>query len=89
MKTMSPTQTLWTLHYKFPPPVSPRVFTVLQVTHLAGGEDGKPREGWVISVPVDVSENAELKAQEEKGARGRYASVERVKERDDGVVEWA
>lgn len=68
--------------------MSPRVFTVLQVTHLAGGDPGTPREGWIISVPVDVSENAELKAKEEKGARGRYVSVERVKEGKDGMVEW-
>lgn len=89
LQTISPNQTLWTLHYKFPPPVSPRVFTVLQVTHLAGGDDGKPREGWIISVPVNVSENADMKAKEEKGARGRYVSVERVKEGKDGILEWA
>jgi hypothetical protein len=64
------------------------VFTVLQVTHLAGGVEGMPREGWIISVPVDVSENPELKAKEEKGARGRYVSIERLKEGMDGRVEW-
>lgn len=89
LENISPNQTLWTLHYKFPPPVSPRVFTVLQVTHVEGGDQGTPREGWIISVPVDVSGNAELKAKEEKGARGRYVSVERVKEGKDGIVEWS
>lgn len=89
LKTVSPTQSIWTLQYKFPPPVSPRVFTVLQVIHVAGGDEGKPREGWIISVPIDVSEDAEMKAKEEKGARGRYVSVERLRERMDGEVEWA
>ncbi|KAF8519474.1 hypothetical protein BU17DRAFT_65883 [Hysterangium stoloniferum] len=88
VKTISPTQSIWTMHYKFPPPISPRVFTVLQVTHLTGGENGIPREGCIISVPVDLSEDAELKAKEEKGARGRYTSVEQLKEDDSGVVKW-
>lgn len=30
IKRISPTQSVWTLYYQFPPPVSPRVFTVVQ-----------------------------------------------------------
>lgn len=65
------------------------MFTVLQVTHVAGGEEGKPREGWIISVPVDVTQDAHLKEKEEKGVKGRYVSVERLREGKDGKVEWA
>ncbi|KAF8586551.1 hypothetical protein K439DRAFT_1408716 [Ramaria rubella] len=89
LKTISPTEMIWTLYYKFPPPISPRVFTALQVTHLEGGDDGKPREGWIVSLPVDVSEDADMKSKEEKGVRGKYVSVERIKEGKEGIVEWA
>lgn len=34
VKRISETQSIWTLYYTFPPPVSPRVFTVLQTVHL-------------------------------------------------------
>lgn len=88
LATISPTQSIWTLHYTFPPPVSPRIFTVLQAVHVTGGEHGLPREAWIISVPVDVSEDAEMKSKEAKGVRGRYASVEVLKEKEDGTVEW-
>ncbi|KIJ35814.1 hypothetical protein M422DRAFT_98079, partial [Sphaerobolus stellatus SS14] len=60
LKQISPTQSIWTLHYHLIPPVSDRIFTVLQATHLEGGEHGTPREGWVISAPVDVSGDAEM-----------------------------
>lgn len=88
LKSVSPTQSIWTLHYTFPPPVTPRTFTVLQVIHISGGDLGSPREGWIISVPVDVSEDAEMKSKEVKGTRGRYASVEYLKEAENGTVEW-
>jgi len=88
LKTVSPMQSVWTLYYTFTPPVSPRVFTVSQTIHIRGGEHGSPREGWIISVPVDVSEDAEMKAKEMKGTRGRYTSVELIKERQDGTLEW-
>ncbi|GJJ12590.1 hypothetical protein Clacol_006833 [Clathrus columnatus] len=88
LKTVSPMQSIWTLYYTFSPPVTPRTFTVLQTVHITGGEHGSPREGWIISVPVDVSEDTEMKAKEAKGTRGRYASVELVKEGQDGTLEW-
>lgn len=44
VKKISPTQSIWTLYYTFPPPVSPRVFTVLQVTDL---DESTPKTGHV------------------------------------------
>jgi len=89
LRTISPTQSIWSLYYKLTPPVSNRVFTVLQTVHLEGGENGTPREGWIISIPVDVSEDPEMKAKEEKSVKGRYCSVELIKESKDGLVEWS
>ncbi|THH30364.1 hypothetical protein EUX98_g3834 [Antrodiella citrinella] len=42
VKDISPTQSIWTLYYTFPPPISPRVFTVLQTMHL---DQNSPRTG--------------------------------------------
>lgn len=42
VKEISSTQNIWTLYYKFPPPVSPRVFTELQITRLS---ESSPRTG--------------------------------------------
>ncbi|EIN07161.1 hypothetical protein PUNSTDRAFT_104692 [Punctularia strigosozonata HHB-11173 SS5] len=85
VKEISPNMIVWTLYYTFPPPVSPRVFTVVQITHL---ESTSPRSGWIISLPVDLSSEPELAKLEEKGVKGRYVSVERILELPDGKVEW-
>lgn len=37
---------------------------------------------------MDLSEDAELAKLEEKGVKGRYVSVELLKELDNGKVEW-
>jgi len=84
VKQISPNQSVWTLYYTFSPPISPRVFTVLQTTHL----DAENREGWVVSLPIDLSTDPDLAKIEEQGARGRYTSVERLKELPNGMVEW-
>ncbi|KAG8217565.1 hypothetical protein J3R82DRAFT_5716 [Butyriboletus roseoflavus] len=42
VKRISETQTIWTLYYTFPPPISPRVFTVLQTVHLV---ESAPKSG--------------------------------------------
>ena len=42
IKRISPTQSVWTLYYHFPPPVSPRVFTVVQTTWVS---ETAPRTG--------------------------------------------
>ncbi|KAH7906372.1 hypothetical protein BJ138DRAFT_1138003 [Hygrophoropsis aurantiaca] len=87
VKQISPTQSIWTLYYTFPPPVSPRVFTVLQTTYL---DESTPRTGIVISIPIDLSGpgDEELAKLEEKGTKGRYASVERILQLENGNVEW-
>ena len=84
--------------------LSPRVFTILQVTHY---DESSPRTGCVhpsprrsvflhphsdrifISIPVDLSNDPELaKLEEKEVVKGRYASVERIKELPDGNTEW-
>lgn len=67
--------------------MSPRVFTELQITRLSSES---PRTGFVISLPIDLSspEDAELAKIEEKGVKGRYVSIERIVELEDGSTEW-
>lgn len=85
VKALSETAEIWTLYYKFPPPVSPRVFTVVQVTYL---NIQAPRSGLIVSIPVDLSGDSDLAKLEEKGVRGRYVSVECLTELEDGKTEW-
>ncbi|KAN0077231.1 Protein of unknown function (DUF3074) domain containing protein [Tylopilus felleus] len=85
VKRISETQSIWTLYYTFPPPVSPRVFTVLQTVHLL---ESSPKSGMIVSIPIDLSADEELSKIEEKGTKGRYVSVERLLELEDGKVEW-
>lgn len=42
----------------------------------------------IVSIPIDLSSDPELSKLEEPGVRGFYAAVERIKELDDGKVEW-
>ncbi|KAF9227854.1 hypothetical protein BS17DRAFT_793475 [Gyrodon lividus] len=85
IKRISATQSIWTLYYTFPPPISPRVFTVLQTTHL---DESSPRSGMIVSIPINLFGNKDLAKIEEKGTKGRYVSVERLLEMEDGKVEW-
>jgi len=85
VKRISETQSIWTLYYTFPPPISPRVFTVLQTVHLV---KSSPKSGIIVSIPIDLSVDEELAKIEEKGTKGRYVSVERLLELEDGQVEW-
>jgi len=85
VKQISPTQAIWSMYYRFPPPVSPRVFTVLQTLHLS---DTSPRTGIIVSVPVDLSPDPELASKEEKGVKARYVSIEFLKELEGGKTEW-
>lgn len=100
-------QSVWSLYYKFPPPVSPRLFTELQTFYYV---NESPRTGQysfepnaqqsrlthtgpsiIVSLPVDLSgpEQKHLADLEEQGdVKGRYVSVERILEMDDGKVEW-
>ena len=42
----------------------------------------------IVSIPVDVTGEEEYAKLEEKGVHGHYVSVERIKELDNGKVEW-
>lgn len=44
LKEVSPTASIWALYYTFTPPVSPRVFTVIQIRHLDTAS--AKRKGW-------------------------------------------
>ncbi|KAF8236250.1 hypothetical protein L208DRAFT_1252630 [Tricholoma matsutake] len=87
VKDLSPTAAIWTMCYTFTPPVSPRVFTVLKVSHL---DETTPRTGIVVSIPVDLSvpESEDLLKFEESGVKGRYVSIERFVELEGGKTEW-
>ncbi|KAG5649742.1 hypothetical protein H0H81_002211 [Sphagnurus paluster] len=90
VKEVSPESIIWTLHYVFSPPIAPRVFTVLQLTHLEDSADGA-RSGMIVSIPIDLSGAGDeaLAALETPGAvRGCYVSVEVLTERPDGSTEW-
>jgi hypothetical protein len=88
LKEVSNNQLLNTLYYEFPPPVAPRVFTELQIMRAPFGEAGS-REAYVISLAVDLSDDKELMEKEVKAVRGRYVSVEYLKELPDGHTEWS
>jgi len=88
VKEVAPNQFINSLYYEFPPPVSPRVFTEMQIMRAPYGEAGS-REAYVISLAVDLSDNKELMDKEEKGVRGRYVSIEYLKELPDGNTEWS
>jgi len=85
IKRISDTQSIWSMFYSFPPPISPRVFTVLQTVHL---NTSSPRTGMIVSIPIDLSAEPELLQLQEKGIMGRYVSIERLLELEDGKVEW-
>ncbi|KAI9466168.1 hypothetical protein BJY52DRAFT_329974 [Lactarius psammicola] len=86
IKKISTTQEIWSSYYEFPSfGVSPRVFTVLQVTHY---EPSSPRAGLFVSIPVDLTSEPELAKLEERGVKGRYVSVESLTELPSGKTEW-
>ena len=102
VKQVTSNMSIWSMYYEFTPPVSPRVFTVLQFAHL---DETSPRTGsvarlytgsvfihslrrFLIQVPVDITEDPELAKLEEKAVKGHYCSVEIIKELENGNVEW-
>lgn len=78
---------VWAIHYSFPNPISPRVFTQLQYIHPPE-PSLKPRTAYVITIPFDVEDDAEMLAKQGKGVHGKYVSVERLLELEDGSLEW-
>ncbi|KAG6861548.1 hypothetical protein C0995_015282, partial [Termitomyces sp. Mi166 len=67
LKEVSPTASIWALYYTFTPPVSPRVFTVIQIRHLDTAS--AKRKGMIVSLPIDLSgpEDKKLAALEPEG----------------------
>ena len=43
---------------------------------------------YFIQIPVDLTDEPELAKKEDKGVKGRYVSVERLKELENDNVEW-
>jgi len=87
VRKISATQEIWTMYYEFPSfGVSPRVFTVLQIIHY--DESSSPRTALFVSIPIDLSSDPELAKLEEKGVKGRYVSVESIKQLPNGNTEW-
>lgn len=41
-----------------------------------------------VSIPIDLSSDPELAKLEEKGVKGRYVSVESIKQLPNGNTEW-
>lgn len=53
IKDVAPNQSIWSLNYTFPPPVSPRTFTILVTTHL---NESSPKTGSVqLSFALSLS----------------------------------
>lgn len=48
----------------------------------------KRRTSLIISNTVDLSSDKDLAKLEEKGVKGRYVSIERIRELENGKVEW-
>ncbi|KNZ73774.1 hypothetical protein J132_09676 [Termitomyces sp. J132] len=88
LKEVSPTASIWALYYTFTPPVSPRVFTVIQIRRL--DTTSAKRRGMIVSLPIDLSgpEDKKLAALEPEGVRGRYVAVETITDLDNGNTEW-
>ncbi|KAF9005086.1 hypothetical protein BDQ17DRAFT_1353763 [Cyathus striatus] len=88
---ISDSQSIWTLFYDSPPPLSPRVFTILQYARMVDYSTHR-RTGIIISLPIDVFSSKSRKnaaEMEARGVKGRYACVEHVKEIDGGnAIEW-
>ncbi|EIN07162.1 hypothetical protein PUNSTDRAFT_144698 [Punctularia strigosozonata HHB-11173 SS5] len=86
LQDISLSTTLWSMYSILPKPAAARVFTSLQISRLEG--DGL-RIGYVVMLPVDLSDEPELSEREQKGAvQGRCAKVERIMELPNGNVEW-
>lgn len=57
IKQISSTESIWNTYYHIPPPLSHRIFTVLQVTRL---EETSPRTGYVFFLNTDVIKPSSL-----------------------------
>ncbi|KAJ7660576.1 hypothetical protein B0H17DRAFT_331539, partial [Mycena rosella] len=55
VKTLLPRASISMAQSGFSPPVSPRVFTVLQITHLDTSAPRTGPTGWVVHMPIDLT----------------------------------
>ncbi|WVR08098.1 hypothetical protein IAU60_005144 [Kwoniella sp. DSM 27419] len=80
---------VWRLTYKTPPPTNPRTFVVLLLSReLKSGPKGE-RAFMNISIPFTHPDCPEKVGAEKSRVRGKYVSVERVTECEQGdKVEW-
>ncbi|ORX37767.1 hypothetical protein BD324DRAFT_650315 [Kockovaella imperatae] len=79
---------VWRLTYSTPPPSSPRTFVALLLCRELDSTPGQ-RSFMNISVPFSHPSCVEKQGPEKSRARGRYVSVERVIELEQGgKVEW-
>ncbi|WVQ79236.1 hypothetical protein IAT38_001332 [Cryptococcus sp. DSM 104549] len=80
---------VWRLTYKTPPPTNPRTFVVLLLSRELITEPRGEREFMNISLPFVHPDCPEKKGAEKGRVRGKYVSVERVREIKGGKeVEW-
>ncbi|KAJ9112725.1 hypothetical protein QFC22_006227 [Naganishia vaughanmartiniae] len=79
---------VWRMTYKTPPPTSPRTFVFLLLTREVESTTGS-RAFINISIPFDHPSCLPKQANEKNRVRGRYISVECVREIEGGdKVEW-
>ncbi|WVQ96016.1 hypothetical protein IAU59_003116 [Kwoniella sp. CBS 9459] len=80
---------VWRLTYRTPPPTNPRTFVVLLLSRELKDAPRGERAFMNISIPFDHPDCKEKTGNEKSRVRGKYVSVERVRELDGGeVVEW-
>ncbi|OCF43861.1 hypothetical protein I317_02304 [Kwoniella heveanensis CBS 569] len=80
---------VWRLTYRTPPPTNPRTFIVLLLSRELKDSPRGERAFMNISIPFDHPGCKEKTGDEKSRVRGKYVSVERVRELNGGdVVEW-
>jgi len=80
---------VWRLTYVTPPPTNPRTFVVLLLSRELRSEPKGERCFMNISIPFNHPNCPEKKGSERNHVRGKYVSVERVREMAGGAeVEW-
>ncbi|WWD20254.1 hypothetical protein CI109_104730 [Kwoniella shandongensis] len=80
---------VWRLTYNTPPPTNPRTFVVLLLSRELKSEPRGQRAFMNISIPFLHPDCPEKKGGEKSRVRGKYVSVERVRELESGDgVEW-
>ncbi|PPQ66693.1 hypothetical protein CVT26_009553 [Gymnopilus dilepis] len=86
VKYISESQSIWTTLFIHPPPMSPRVYT----SHHSRATNLPIRKRIVVTLPIDLSSKTagELSELEEKGIKGRYVSIEHIREIDGDLLEW-